>query len=143
MDIEVWWIFDIKQFSLFHPTHFSSQSTARENRNRNHQQRKRGRRALTQIDATICWKRRRKIVEKTHKYVQKVANNNNRKVKVTSIFKSKKLSSRFSLKDKTKPEHLHNLVYYIPCLYIKQYQPDLNMQEDSYKLSLFNETSFI
>ena len=147
-----------------------------------------------------------KIVEKIQKYVKRTASNKDRKVKVTSIYTSKKLSSRLSLKDKTKPEHLHNLVYYVPCpnkrcksaycgetkrrmekrtgehrstdpnshvlrhskrtkhkrvqngdfkilrqgfksnfrrkisesLFIKQYKPDLDVQKESYKLSLFN-----
>ena len=151
-------------------------------------------------------KRGEAIVEKVQKYVRKIASNKDRKVKVSSIFKSKKLGSRFNLKDKTKPEHLHNLVYYVPCpkkkckssycgetkrrmekrtgehggtdpkshvlrhsrktkhkrvknadfkvlrqgfrsnfrrkisesLFIKQYKPDLNVQKDSYRLSLFN-----
>lgn len=55
------------------------------------------------------------IVEKVQKYVRKIASKKDRKVKVSSVFKSKKLGSRFILKDKTKPEHLHNLVYYVPC----------------------------
>ena len=55
------------------------------------------------------------IVDKIQKYVKKAASNEKRKVKVSSIFKSKKLSSRFSLKDPTKPEHLHNVVYYVKC----------------------------
>ena len=159
-----------------------------------------------QLMLPYAGKRGEAIVEKVQKYVRKIASNKDRKVKVSSIFKSKKLGSRFNLKDKTKPEHLHNLVYYVPCpnkkckssycgetkrrmekrtgehggtdpkshvlrhsrktkhkrvknadfkvlrqgfrsnfrrkisesLFIKQYKPDLNVQKDSYRLSLFN-----
>ena len=55
------------------------------------------------------------IVEKIQKYVRKAVSSEKRKVKVSSIFKSKKLSSKFSLKDPTKPEHRHNVVYYVKC----------------------------
>ena len=56
-----------------------------------------------------------KIVDKIQKYVKEKASNENKKVKVNAVFKSMKLSSRFSLKDRTKPEHQHNVVYYVKC----------------------------
>jgi hypothetical protein len=55
------------------------------------------------------------IVEKVQKYVKKKASNGNKKVRVNAVFKSMKLSSRFPLKDRTKPEHQHNVVYYVKC----------------------------
>ena len=127
-------------------------------------------------------------------------------VSISTIYRSSKLSSRFSLKDKTNIEHMHNVVYHAKCsnkkchshyggqtkcrikkrvlqhrntdrnshlfkhaentkhkrvdiddfkilgkgyssdfkrkiseaLFIKKHTPDLNIQKDSYKLSLFN-----
>ena len=143
---------------------------------------------------------------KVQKYVKQATTRNKNEVQVCATYKSKKLGSCFSIKDRTKFEHMHNVVYHGKCpnkkcpshysgqtkcrigkraeqhqnsdkkshllqhavktkhrrirlqdfriigkgfntdfkrkicesLHIKKLKPDLNIQKDSYKLSLFN-----
>ena len=58
----------------------------------------------------ILSKMKKQIAKLLSKY-QNVNNN----VKVRTLFKTKKLSSKFQVKDKTKPEHTHNIVYTAKC----------------------------
>ena len=58
--------------------------------------------------------------EKIMKKMKKVVNNSLDKTKNTNIrivYKAKKLSARFSVKDKTELKHIHNVVYHIKCLH--------------------------
>ena len=48
-----------------------------------------------------------KQISKLLSKFQKVNNN----VKVRALFETKELSSKFQVKDKTKPEHMHNIIY--------------------------------
>ena len=138
--------------------------------------------------------------------MKRAVNTVTKRVSVNTMYNSRKLSTRFKIKHKTKLEHMHNVVYYVPCpnkkcksdyigetkrcqgkrtnehrrkdkkshvlqhtertkhkrvslsdfkilgqgyrsnfrrkisesLFIKRLKPDLNVQKDSYKLSLFN-----
>ena len=149
-----------------------------------------------------------KVITKLQKYIKNTVNKEKKKKKISvnTVYKSMKLSSRFNIKDKTKYEHTHNVVYHAKCpnkkctshyggqtkcrigkrtsqhrstdknshilkhtketkhkqvnicdfkilgkgyksdfkrrisesLFIKKLKPDLNVQKDSYKLSLFN-----
>ena len=147
-----------------------------------------------------------KIVTNLIKCINKKVNKDRRRISISTVYNSMKLSSKFILKDKTKFEHMHNVVYHARCpnkkcnshyggqtkcriekraiqhrstdrnshlfkhaevtkhkrvnlhdfkilgkgyasdfkrkisesLFIKQLSPDLNIQKDSYKLSLFN-----
>ena len=56
-----------------------------------------------------------KIVKQMQKYVRQSVNTENRKVTINAMYRSRKLSTRFNIKDKTKLEHMHNIVYYVPC----------------------------
>ena len=146
------------------------------------------------------------IVQQMQRYVKQAVNTETKRISVNAMYRSRKLSTRFNIKDKTKLEHMHNIVYYIPCpnkkckddysgetkrrikkrsdehrskdqkshvlqhtkatkhkrvslsdfkilgqgyrsnfrrkisesLFIKRLKPTLNVQKDSYKLSLFN-----
>ena len=56
------------------------------------------------------------------KKMTKVINNTldkTKKTKVRIVYKAKKLSARFSVKDKTELKHIHNVVYHIKCPYKK------------------------
>lgn len=55
------------------------------------------------------------IVKKMQKFMKKAVNTESKKLQLRTTYKSTRLSSRFNIKDKTKPEHLHNVVYYVPC----------------------------
>ena len=56
--------------------------------------------------------------EKIMKKMTKVINNTldkTKKTKVRIVYNAKKLSARFSVKDKTELKHIHNVVYHIKC----------------------------
>ena len=140
------------------------------------------------------------------KMKKSIANCTNNKSRVRIVYTAKKLASKFPVKDKTKKEHIHNVVYHAKCpnkkceseytgqtkcrllkrtiqhnkadknshllkhaketkhrrvwikdfqiigkgyktnfkrliseaLFIKKLRPDLNVQKDAYKLTLFN-----
>ena len=55
------------------------------------------------------------IVKKMQKFMKKAVNTESKKLQLRTTYKSTRLSTRFNIKDKTKPEHLHNVVYYVPC----------------------------
>ena len=147
-----------------------------------------------------------KVIAKLQKYVKSTVHKGNQKINVCTVYKARKLGSKFNIKDQTKFEHMHNVVYHTKCphkecnshysgqtkcrigkralqhrgtdknshvlqhtkiknhkrveikdfkilgkgyrtdftrrisesLFIKKLKPDLNIQKDSYKLSLFN-----
>ena len=56
-----------------------------------------------------------KIVNKLTKLIKKKVNHGKERISVTTIYKSSKLNSKFVLKDKTKFEHMHNVVYHAKC----------------------------
>jgi len=56
-----------------------------------------------------------KIVKKMQKYIKNTVNKDHNKVSVNTMYRSKKLSTRFNIKDKTKFEHMHNVVYHVKC----------------------------
>ena len=140
------------------------------------------------------------------KDITNVAKKGNKNVSIRIVYKAQKLGAKFPAKDKTKPKHIHNVVYHAQCpnkkckseytgqtrcrlgkrviqhnrtdknshllkhakttrhrrvwlndfkiigqgyqsnfkrriseaLFIKNSKPDLNVQKDAYKLSLFN-----
>ena len=146
------------------------------------------------------------IMSKVRKYVNQANSRSKKNVQVSTTFKSRKLGTCFAVKDKTKFEHIHNVVYHATCpnkkckshytgqtkcriakrghehretdkkshlfqhakktkhrkisledfkiigknyktnfkrrisesIHIKKLKPDLNIQKDAYKLSLFN-----
>ena len=146
------------------------------------------------------------IVRKMKKTIASALNKKDGNVRTRITYHSKKLSTKFILKDKTKLQHRHNIVYHAKCpnekcsshyigqtscrlgkratqhnrtdqnshvlkhskskrhkrvwlkdfqimgsryntdfkrrisesLYVKKVQPDLNMQKDAFKLTLFN-----
>lgn len=56
-----------------------------------------------------------KIIKKMQKFMKKSVNTESKKLQLRTTYKSTRLSTRFNIKDRTKPEHLHNVVYYVPC----------------------------
>ena len=56
-----------------------------------------------------------KIVQQMRKYVKQAVNTATKRVNLNTMYRSRKLSTRFNIKDKTKMEHMHNIVYYVPC----------------------------
>jgi hypothetical protein len=56
-----------------------------------------------------------KIVKKMQKYIKNTVNKDQDKVSVSTMYRSKRLSTKFNIKDKTKLEHMHNVVYHVNC----------------------------
>ena len=146
------------------------------------------------------------IITKMKKNIAKVVKKENKNINMRIVYQATKLGARFPVKDKTKPQHMHNVVYKAKCpntkckshyngqtrcrlgkriiqhnktdkkshilkhakatrhrrvwvndfkiigkgyksnfkrkiseaIFIKKNKPDLNVQKDAYKLSLFN-----
>ena len=146
------------------------------------------------------------LISKLKKYVNNTVNKNTKVITLQPVYKATRLSTQFKLKDQTKIQHKHNVVYHARCpnrkctshyggqtkcrmekrasqhhgrdknshlalhaektkhkrvaldnfkiigqgyrsdftrrisesLFIKKLKPDLNIQKDSYRLSLFN-----
>ena len=124
------------------------------------------------------------IMSKVHKYIVQATTKGKKNVRISTTYKSRTLGTCFAVKDKTKFEHIHNVVYHSTCpnkkcvshyagqtkcrigkramehretdkiigkgyktdfkrkisesIHVKKLKPDLNVQKDSYKLSLFN-----
>ena len=56
-----------------------------------------------------------KIVTNLIKCINKKVNKDRRRISITTVYHSMKLSSKFILKDKTKFVHMHNVVYNAKC----------------------------
>ena len=55
------------------------------------------------------------IISKVKKYVTQEINKHDEKVNVSVVYNAKKLGSKFNIKDQTKLEHKHNVVYHTKC----------------------------
>ena len=53
-----------------------------------------------------------KIISKLKKYVKKDISRGDKEISIGVIYKAKKLGSKFQVKDETKIEHMHNVVYH-------------------------------
>ena len=56
-----------------------------------------------------------KVITKMKKYIKNTVNKGSKTVNVCATYRTRKLSSKFNTKDKTKFEHTHNVVYYAKC----------------------------
>ena len=56
-----------------------------------------------------------KIIRKMQKDLKSKLESEDKKICVRTMYRSTKLSTRFNLKDKTKPEDVHNVVYHVTC----------------------------
>ena len=54
------------------------------------------------------------IINKMRKHINKTIPNTNA-TKIQIMYNTKKLGSKFKIKDQTKKEHQHNLVYHAKC----------------------------
>ena len=55
------------------------------------------------------------LVKKMKKNITQVLKKGNKDTKIRIVFNSKKLGSKFPVKDQTEPKHLHNVVYHADC----------------------------
>ena len=55
------------------------------------------------------------LVKKMKKNITQVLKKGNKDTKIRIAFNSKKLGSKFPVKDQTEPKHLHNVVYHADC----------------------------
>ena len=55
------------------------------------------------------------LVKKMKKNITQVLKKGNKDTKIRIVFNSKKLGSKFPVKDKTEAKHLHNVVYHADC----------------------------
>ena len=55
------------------------------------------------------------IIRKMQKDLKSKLESEDKKICVRTMYRSTKLSTRFNLKDKTKPEDVHNVVYHVTC----------------------------
>ena len=55
------------------------------------------------------------IMKKMKKSIENIRRNSNEERTVRIVYTAKKLGTKFTVKDKTPKEHLHNVVYYTKC----------------------------
>jgi len=55
------------------------------------------------------------IIKKLQKYVKNTVNTEAKKIRVCSVYKAKKLATKFNIKDRTKFQDMHNIVYHVQC----------------------------